>query len=93
MTEKFVEGTQPVTDDRAFYTSCGIQLRAPFPELQTDFNKWASSAAAGGQGYGRYSWTICGFAKPSTSPTATPQPTTPPRTAKPTPTPRPTRKR
>src|SRR6185436_1442994 len=82
MTEKFVEGTQPVTDDRAFYTSCGIQLRAPFPELQTDFNKWAASAAAGGQGYGRYSWTICGFAKPSAS-----------RTAKPTPTPRPTRKR
>jgi membrane peptidoglycan carboxypeptidase len=92
MTEKFVDGTQPTTDDRAFYTSCGIQLRAPFPEWQADYTKWAASAAAGGQGWGRYSYTICGFAKPSASPSPTAQPS-PTRTPRPTPTPRPTRKR
>jgi len=91
MIEHYVDGTQPVTDDRSFYTSCGIQLRAPFPELQTDFNKWAAVAAAGGHSYGRYSWTICGFAKASPSPTV--QPTPPQMTLRPTPTPRPTRKR
>jgi membrane peptidoglycan carboxypeptidase len=93
MLEKYVEGTQPTTDDRAFYTSCGIQLRAPFADWQADYNKWAASAAAGGQGYGRYSYTICGFAKPSASPTPTIQPPAPTRTPRPTPTPRPTRKR
>ena len=72
MVEKFVEGTQPTGDDRAFYTSCGIQLRAPFADWQKDYDRWAASAAAGGQGYGRYSWTICGFSRP----TATPAPPT-----------------
>jgi membrane peptidoglycan carboxypeptidase len=91
MTEHYVDGTQPVTDDRAFYTSCGIQLRAPFPDLQRDYDRWASVAAAGGFTYGRYSWKICGFANASPSPTT--QPTAPGRTPRPTPTPRPTRKR
>jgi membrane peptidoglycan carboxypeptidase len=91
MVEKYVEGTQPTTDDRAFYSSCGIQLQAPFGDWQADYNKWAAVAAAGGHSYGRYSWTICGFAKASPSPTA--QPTPQQKTPRPTPTPRPTRKR
>jgi len=85
MIEKYVDGTQPVTDDRAFYTSCGIQLRAPFADLQRDYDRWAAVAASGGHTYGRYSWTICGFAKASPSPTSQPSPGQP--------TLRPTRKR
>src|SRR5438270_2091983 len=33
-TEHFVQGTEPTTDDRTFYTSCGINLRAPFFDWQ-----------------------------------------------------------
>ncbi|MGH2472902.1 MAG: transglycosylase domain-containing protein [Candidatus Limnocylindria bacterium] len=99
MTEKFVAGTEPKTDDRAFYTSCGIQMRAPFADWQRDYNTWASGAVSGKFSYGRFNWTICGFEpKPSESPSAspsgppgaqTPKPTT---TPKPTNTPRPTRR-
>ncbi len=74
MTEKFVEGTQPAGDDRAFYASCGIQLRAPFAEWQRDYDRWAAVAVAGGHSYGRYSWRICGFTKATPAPTARPTP-------------------
>ncbi|HYK99287.1 MAG TPA: transglycosylase domain-containing protein [Candidatus Acidoferrales bacterium] len=88
MTEHYVDGTQPTTDDRAFYTSCGIKLVAPFADWQKDYDRWAASAAAGGQSYGRYSWTLCGFAKQSASPSPTVPPTQPAITPRPTPTPR-----
>ena len=83
-SEKYVEGSEPRADDRAFYTSCGIQLRAPFADWQADYTRWAAGAVAGAYGYGRFSWTICGFAKPTASPSPT---------VRPTPTPRPTRRR
>ena len=92
MTEHYVDGTQPASDDRDFYTSCGMNLRAPFADWQKDYDRWAAAAAAGGHTYGRFSWgRICGFAKASPSPTI--QPTPPQQTPRPTPTPRPTRKR
>jgi hypothetical protein len=73
MTEHFVQGTEPTTDDRNFYTSCGIVLRAPFADWQADYNKWASGAVSGSYSYGRFSWRICGFApKPSESPSPSP---------------------
>jgi len=87
-TEHFIEGMQPTSDDRAFYTSCGIKLVAPFADWQKDYDRWAASAAAGGQSYGRYSWTLCGFAKQSASPSPTVPPTQPAITPRPTPTPR-----
>jgi hypothetical protein len=93
MTEHFVQGTEPTTDDRNFYTSCGIQLRAPFADWQKDYNTWASGAVSGRFSYNRFNWTICGFTpKPSESPSPSPgaNPTQPP--GRPTPTPKPTRK-
>ncbi|HEV8535789.1 MAG TPA: transglycosylase domain-containing protein [Candidatus Limnocylindria bacterium] len=95
MTEKFVEGTEPRTDDRFFYTSCGINLRAPFADWQAYYNVWASGAVSGKFSYGRFSWQICGFTpKPSESPSPSPGATSPPpgRTPQPTQPPRPTKK-
>jgi membrane peptidoglycan carboxypeptidase len=94
--ENFVKGTEPKKNDSDFYTACGINLRAPFPDWQKDYNTWAAGAVNGSFSYGRFSWRICGFeAKPSESPSpspgqqgSTPRPgaTNPPR---PTTTPRP----
>jgi membrane peptidoglycan carboxypeptidase len=101
MTEHFVQGTEPKTDDRNFYTSCGINLRAPFSDWQADYNRWASGAVSGAYSYsGRFSWRICGFApKPSESPSASPSgppgaqnTPNPANTPKPTNTPRPSRR-
>jgi membrane peptidoglycan carboxypeptidase len=93
-TEHFVQGTEPTTDDRNFYTSCGINIRAPFADWQADYNKWAAGAVSGAYSYGRFSWRICGFApKPSESPSPSPggPGTQPPgRTQPPQPTPKPT---
>jgi hypothetical protein len=94
MPEKFVEGTEPKTDDRNFYTSCGIRLVAPFSDWQDDYNKWAANAVSGRHSYNRFSWRICGFApapspSPSGSPGASPRPN---NTPKPTSTPRPSRR-
>jgi membrane peptidoglycan carboxypeptidase len=98
-TEQYVQGTEPTTDDRNFYTSCGINLRAPFADWQADYNRWASSAVSGGQSYnGRFTWRICGFApkpseSPSASPGSSPGPSAQPgRTPAPTPPPQRTRK-
>ena len=98
-TEHYVQGTEPTSDDRAFYTSCGINLRAPFADWQRDYNNWASGAVSGKFSYGRFNWQICGFApKPSESPSPSPGGsgppgvTPPPRTPPPQPTPRPTKK-
>jgi len=98
-TEHYVQGTEPTTDDRNFYTSCGIRMIAPFSDWQRDYNAWASGAVSGRFSYGRFFWTICGFvpvapsASPSGSPGASPQPSAPPgRTPSPTLPPRPTRK-
>src|SRR6059036_3722683 len=55
-TEHFVAGTEPTTDDRGFYTSCGIALRAPFADWQRDYDTWASAAVSGTHDYGRFSW-------------------------------------
>ena len=98
-TEHYVQGTEPTTDDRNFYTSCGINLRAPFADWQADYNKWASGAVSGAYSYnGRFSWRICGFAprpigSPSASPGASGSPSSPPdRTNPPQPTPKPTKR-
>src|SRR6059036_677028 len=52
-TEHYVQGTEPTTDDRTFYTSCGIQLRAPFADWQRDYNVWGQGAVSGQFSYGR----------------------------------------
>jgi membrane peptidoglycan carboxypeptidase len=93
ITEKFVDGTQPVSNDSAFYQSCGIKLVAPFADWQRDYDRWAAAAAAGRHNYGRYSWKICGFAGASPSPTTPPNFTPRLITPRPTPTPRPTKRR
>jgi 1A family penicillin-binding protein len=95
--EHFVQGTEPKKNDADFYTSCGINLRAPFPDWQKDYNTWAARAVSGGFSYGRFSWQICGFApKPSDSPSpsgsANPS-GQPGQTPRPVPTPQPTRPR
>jgi membrane peptidoglycan carboxypeptidase len=98
-TEHYVEGTEPKSNDSDFYQSCGIKLVAPFADWQTYYNRWATAAVSGTYSYGRFNWTICGFApKPSESPSAIPNPfATPPpvgRTPIPTPTqaPKPTKR-
>ena len=94
-TEHYVQGTEPTTDDRTFYTSCGINLRAPFLDWQRDYNAWASGAVSGAYSYGRFSWQICGFAPrpiaPSSSPGSSGAPSTQPpgQTSPPLPTPQP----
>ncbi|MDQ2951711.1 MAG: transglycosylase domain-containing protein [Chloroflexota bacterium] len=73
--ENFIAGTEPKSNDAAFYTSCGINLRAPFPDWQKDYNTWAAGAVSGKFSYGRFSWQICGFApKPSEDPNASGSP-------------------
>ena len=96
-TEHYVEGTEPKTNDADFYQACGIRLIAPFADWQPYYNSWAAGAVSGTYSYGRFSWSICGFApKPSESPSASPNPfgTPPPvgRTPIPTVPPRPTKK-
>src|SRR3989454_2735329 len=72
-TENFIQGTEPKKNDSDFYTSCGINLRAPFADWQKDYNAWAQGAVSGKFSYGRFSWNICGFqAQPSGSPSASP---------------------
>ena len=94
-TEHYMQGTEPTTDDRTFYTSCGINLRAPFLDWQRDYNAWASGAVSGAYSYGRFSWQICGFAPrpiaPSSSPGSSGAPSTQPpgQTSPPLPTPQP----
>jgi hypothetical protein len=92
-SEFFIDGTQPKKNDADFYTSCGINLRAPFADWQADYNKWAAGAVSGAYSYGRFSWQICGFApKPSESPSASPGASGPPGTTpRPTQPPQPTR--
>ncbi|MGH2492427.1 MAG: penicillin-binding transpeptidase domain-containing protein, partial [Candidatus Limnocylindria bacterium] len=97
MTENYVEGTEPKTNDADFFQSCGIRLIAPFSDWQVYYNRWASEAVSGARSYGRFNWNICGFApKPSASPSggpSNPTSTQPPRnTPRPTSTPRPTKK-
>src|SRR5438132_4108259 len=97
-TEHYVQGTEPTTDDRNFYTSCGINLRAPFLDWQADYNRWAAGAVSGAYSYnGRFSWRICGFApKPSEAPSPSPGSSGPPgatQLPQPQPTPPPGRTR
>src|SRR5437660_4717474 len=94
-TEHFVQGTEPTTDDRNFYTSGGINLRAPFFDWQRDYNASAQGAVSGAYSYnGRFSWRICGFApKPSESPSPSPGQSGQPVTPQPQPTPPPARTR
>jgi len=97
--EHYVRGTEPKKNDADFYTSCGINLRAPFADWQPYFDRWAANAGA--YSYGRFSWSICGFAPkaspsgsggpspsggPSQQPSTAPKPTVtpvPPPTKKP----------
>ena len=73
--ENFIAGTEPKKNDSDFYTGCGINLRAPFTDWQPYYNQWASGAVSGVYSYGRFSWSICGFApKPSASPSGSPGP-------------------
>ncbi|HEX9269389.1 MAG TPA: transglycosylase domain-containing protein, partial [Candidatus Limnocylindria bacterium] len=45
-TEHFVQGTEPVSDDRDVYQSCGYRLTAPFADWQKDIDKWAREAVS-----------------------------------------------
>ncbi|HAF11371.1 MAG TPA: hypothetical protein DCK98_14990 [Chloroflexi bacterium] len=100
-TEQYVQGTEPTSDDRDVYLGGCYKINIPFADWSGDIAKWASAANGGAYNYGRFNWNICGYAKPSASPSAspgdgspapgqtrppTPQPTVPP---KPTPTKRP----
>ena len=91
-TEHYVAGTEPTANDSDFYTSCGIRLIAPFADWQGSYNAWASGAVSGAYSYGRFSWSICGFAPrpvtPSGSPSGSPSPSGGPQA---TPPPQPTR--
>ena len=92
--ENFIAGTEPKKNDADFYTSCGINLKAPFADWQKDYNTWAAGAVDGKFSYGRFTWTICGVApKPSESPSGNPNLTpVPTRTPAPTQPPGPTKK-
>lgn len=94
LTEHYVEGTEPKTNDADFYTSCGIRLVAPFADWQQYYNSWAAGAVSGQFSYGRFSWNICGFApKPAPSDPpgvgVPPGQTSPPGGRTPIPTPQP----
>jgi len=71
-TEQFVQGTEPTTDDRDVYTSCGYRLTTPFHDWQKDIDRWGREAAAGQHNYGRFNWVLCGYAPPR--PSSTPAP-------------------
>ena len=72
-TEHYVEGTEPKKTDADFYLGGCISLRAPFVDWQPWYSRWASEAVSGVHSYGRFSWSICGFApKPSASPSGSP---------------------
>src|SRR5213593_1372204 len=72
-TEHYVEGTEPKKTDADFYLGGCISLRAPFADWQPWYSRWASEAVSGVHSYGRFSWSICGFApKPSASPSGSP---------------------
>ena len=75
-TEHFVEGTEPTTDDRGIYLPGCYNIQVPFPDWQKDIAKWAGGANAGAYNYGRFSWSICGYApaRPSGSPSGSPNP-------------------
>ena len=93
-TEHYVQGTEPTTDDRDVYTSCGYRLTTPFPDWQKDIDTWGRDAAAGLHSYGRFNWVLCGYAparpsgsptpsgSPGASPTAPPPATPPPKPGK-----------
>jgi len=99
-TEQFVQGTEPTTDDRDIYTSCGYRLTTPFPDWQKDIDRWGREAAGGQRSYGRFNWVLCGYAPvrpsgapatsgspgPSSSPPVNPT-TAPPPAPTPVPTP------
>src|SRR5438067_1462527 len=71
-TEHYVAGTEPTTNDSDFYTSYGIRLIAPFADWQSSYNAWASGAVSGAYSYGRFYWSICGFAPRPVAPSALP---------------------
>jgi len=95
-----VQGTEPTTDDRDIYTSCGYRLTTPFPDWQKDIDRWGREAAGGQRSYGRFNWVLCGYAPvrpsgapatsgspgPSSSPPVNPT-TAPPPAPTPVPTP------
>ncbi|MGH2378923.1 MAG: transglycosylase domain-containing protein [Candidatus Limnocylindria bacterium] len=81
MSEYFVAGTEPKTDDSDVYLRGGCyKLTAHFPDWQKFAVRWAqrSGSASGG----RFSPAICGIARATPSPSATPdgsgEPSSPP---------------
>jgi membrane peptidoglycan carboxypeptidase len=93
-TEQYVQGTEPTIDDRNVYVGGCYKINVPFSDWAGDIAKWAGAANAGQYSYGRFNWNICGYAaKPSGSPSGSPNPNpspTPPGPPGPQPTPRPT---
>lgn len=72
-TEVFVKGSEPTTNDDAFWASPGcIRLVAHFPDWQPFANAWGAGANGGQYGYGRFNWCIAGVGstRPSGSPAA-----------------------
>ena len=98
-TEHYVQGTEPTSDDRNVYVGGCYRINVPFSDWAGEIGKWASAANAGQYNYGRFNWNICGYAaKPSASPSGSPNPEapgTPPIpifTPQPKPTPGPTKR-
>jgi membrane peptidoglycan carboxypeptidase len=92
VTEKFVAGTEPKTDDRGFFGAGCVQPRAERPEWNADIVRWARGGKNGRLGLG-----ICGVSaspspSPSTSPRPSPQPSGPPPRPQETPRPNETKK-
>jgi hypothetical protein len=91
-TEQYVQGTEPTSDDRDVYQPGCYRITVPFSDWAADIAKWASAANGGSYGYGRFSWSICGYPKSIPSPSASggpagPSPTPPRPTLPPRPTP------
>lgn len=71
--EKYVAGTEPTTDDAAFFGAGCVNANAERPEWQADLLRWAQA----GKNY-RLGMPICGVnLRPA--PVQTAQPATPPR--------------
>jgi membrane peptidoglycan carboxypeptidase len=71
-TEQYVQGTEPTSDDRDVYLSGCYKIGIPFADWAPDIARWASAANGGAYNYGRFNWNICGYAKPSGSPSSSP---------------------
>jgi membrane peptidoglycan carboxypeptidase len=92
VTEHFIAGTEPTTDDRAWWGPGCIQPVSQNPAWRPDILKWASTSLTG-----RLGIAVCGAAPPrpssQPSPSGSPTPSSSPQPSTPPPQPTPTRKK